>query len=189
MSIQPWPTLRSEDLGDFRIFHLRRDYKRSPRTGAEHDFFVLECPGWVNVVALTPDRQAILVEQYRHGTNTVELEVPGGVMDAADADPVATGVRELREETGYEGARARVIGHVAANPAIQDNLCHVVLIEDCERRHPCEWDRSEDLATRLVPVAELPALVAAGRIRHSLVVAALYHFALHPAGAAAATRA
>lgn len=182
MAVAPWPTLRTEDLGDFRIFHLRRDFKRSPRTGAEHDFFVLECPGWVNVVALTPDRQAILVEQYRHGTNTLELEVPGGVMDPADASPVATAVRELREETGYEGARVRLLASVAANPAIQDNLCHVVLIEDCVCRHPLELDQGEDLVTRLVPAEELPALVAVGRIRHSLVVAALHHFALYQAG-------
>ncbi|MBI3876412.1 MAG: NUDIX hydrolase [Verrucomicrobia bacterium] len=95
--IRPWPTSRTEPLGDFRIFKVRRDLKRSPRTDAEHDFFVLECPGWVNVIALTPDDQLVLVEQFRHGVNTVELEIPGGVMDAEDRDPVATAVRELRE--------------------------------------------------------------------------------------------
>jgi hypothetical protein len=34
------------------------------------------------------------------------------------------------------------------------------------------------LATRLVPVAEIPKLVADEKIGHSLVVVALYHFDL-----------
>lgn len=178
MSVEPWPTIRSEDLGEFRIFHLRRDFKRSPRTGREHDFFVLECPGWVNVIALTPDRRIILVEQRRHGTESLELEIPGGVMDPHDDSPVATAVRELREETGYEGAQARLLNSMAANPAIQNNLCHAVLIEGCEPRHPTDLDLGEDLVTRVVPLAEIPSLVGGGRIRHSLVLASLYYFEL-----------
>lgn len=111
--LEPWPLLRSEPLGDFRVFRLRRDWRRSPRTGREHDFFVMDAPDWVNVLALTPAGDVVLVEQFRHGTATLDLEVPGGVMDREDADPVATGVRELREETGYEGENARLLGSIA----------------------------------------------------------------------------
>jgi ADP-ribose pyrophosphatase len=81
--------------------------KISPRTGKEHDFYVLDSVNWVNVIAITPDQQLVMVEQYRHGSNTVELEIPGGMMDAGETDPVATAVRELREETGYAGENAR----------------------------------------------------------------------------------
>ncbi|MCP5520752.1 MAG: NUDIX hydrolase [Verrucomicrobiales bacterium] len=178
MSVAPWPTIRSEDLGGFRIFHLRRDFKRSPRTGQEHDFFVLECPGWVNVIALTPDRRIILVEQRRHGTESLELEIPGGVMDPRDEGPIATAVRELREETGYEGRNARLLNSMAANPAIQNNLCHAILIEDCELRHPTDLDSGEDLVTQVRSLDEIPSLVHEGRIRHSLVLASLYYFEL-----------
>jgi hypothetical protein len=59
------------------------------------------------------------------------------------------------------------------------NTCYTVLIENCERRHAVQLDHGEDLATRLVPAGELPALVAAGRLPHSLVVAAIYDFELH----------
>jgi 8-oxo-dGTP pyrophosphatase MutT (NUDIX family) len=100
--IKPWEKISSKPLGDFRIFSLRSDRKISPRTGKEHDVFVIDSVNWVNVIAVTPDRQLVLVEQYRHGSNTVELEIPGGLMDKADASPEATGRRELREETGYE---------------------------------------------------------------------------------------
>ncbi|CAG1772951.1 partial ADP-ribose pyrophosphatase, partial [uncultured bacterium] len=116
--IAPWPSISEAQVTDCRIFKVRRVVRRSPRTGAEHDFFVLDAPDWVNVIALTPDRELVMVEQYRHGTQSVDLEIPGGVMDSHDVSPVATGVRELREETGYVGEAARLLGQVRPNPAI-----------------------------------------------------------------------
>jgi ADP-ribose pyrophosphatase len=176
--IKPWKKIGSQPVGDFRIFTIRSDLKISPRTGREHDFYVIDSVPWVNVIAVTPDQQLVMVEQYRHGSNTVELEIPGGMMDKGEADPVATAVRELREETGHVGERARVLATVFANPAIMSNSCYTVLVENCRCLHPVEFDHGEDLITRLVPVAEFPQLVAAEKIRHPLVVVALYHFDL-----------
>src|SRR6185369_14016878 len=125
----------------------------SPRTGKEHDFFVLESVNWVNVIAVTPDEQLVMVEQYRHGSNTVELEIPGGMMDEGDVSPEATGARELQEETGYAGGKARLIGEIFPNPAIMSNRCFTVLIENCRCLHEVQFDHGEDLATRLVPIS------------------------------------
>src|SRR6266700_2891517 len=171
--LEPWKKISSRQLGDFRIFTIRADRKISPRTQQEQDFFVIDSVNWVNVIALTPDKQLVMVEQYRHGSNTVELEIPGGMMDAAETSPEATGVRELREETGYEGGEPRLIGQIFPNPAIMSNVCFTVLIENCHCVHPVEFDHGEDLITRLIPVADIPKLVASGKIQHSLVVVAL----------------
>lgn len=180
--IQPWKTISSKLIGDFRIFKLRSDRKLSPRTGKEHDFFIFDSVNWVNVVAVTPDQQLVMVEQYRHGSNTVELEIPGGLMDPHETDPVATAVRELREETGYEGENARMLGRIHSNPAILSNTTYTVLIENCQLKHGVDFDSGEDLITHLVPVADIPKLVADEKIGHSLVVVALYHFDLWQRG-------
>jgi len=176
--IKPWQKISSTPIGNFRIFTMRSDKKVSPRTGKEHDFVILDSVNWVNVIALTPDQQMVLIEQYRHGSDTIELEIPGGMMDADDANPVAAGVRELREETGYEGEQSSVLGRVFPNPATQSNTCFTVLVENCRRVHPVQFDHGEDLITRLMPVDDLPRLVGEGKIKHTLVVAALYHFDL-----------
>ena len=93
--------------------------------------------------------------------------------------PEAGARRELREETGYEGAPAKLIGTIFPNPAIQSNRCHTVLVEAAELRHATEFDHGEDIAVRLVPLADIPGLIASGAIRHALVVVALTHFLLH----------
>jgi 8-oxo-dGTP pyrophosphatase MutT (NUDIX family) len=176
--IKPWQKTGSAPLGDFRIFKIRSDRKVSPRTGDPHEFYVLDSPNWVNVIAVTPDQHLVMVEQYRHGSETVELEIPGGMIDPHDASPEAAGERELREETGYVGGTARLLGRVFPNPAIMSNTCFTVLIENCQCLHPTDFDHGEDIITRLVPVADIPQLVAAGKIQHSLVLVALWYFEL-----------
>lgn len=180
--LKPWVKISSKPLGDFRVFTLRSDKKVSPRTSEEHDFYVIDSVNWVNIVAVTPDNQLVMIEQYRHGSDTIELEVPGGMMDSDDASPEKTALRELREETGYEGDSAQVIGKVFPNPAIQSNTCFIVLVKNCCCKHPTAFDHSEDIITRLVPVAEIPKLVAAGKIRHALVIVALYQYELWQRG-------
>ena len=188
-AIEPWKKVGSVPRGDFGIFTIRSDRRVSPRTGREHDFYVIECVDWVNVIALTPDQQVVMVEQYRHGTNTVELEIPGGMMDAHDASPEAAAMRELREETGYAGEKARIIGQVYPNPAIMSNTCFTVMVENCRCEHPVEFDHGEDLLTRLVPEQDVTPLLASGKIRHSLVAVALFHFDLLRRGLAAKAQA
>lgn len=180
--IKPWQRVGSKPVGDFRIFTIRSDRRISPRTEHEHDFYIIDCANWVNVLAVTPHHEMVMIEQYRHGSDTVELEIPGGMIDTGDASPISAGIRELREETGYAGDNARIIGEVFPNPAIMSNTCFTILIENCRPVHEVELDHGEDLVTRLLPVGELPALVAAGKIRHSLVVVALFYFDLWQRG-------
>ena len=175
-----WPVKSSRPSGRFPIFSLRTDTKTSPRTGVDQDFYVIECSDWVNVIALTPDRRMITVRQYRHGTETIELEVPGGAIDAQeDNSPLEAGIRELREETGYEGRRARIIGGVYPNPAIMNNTCWTVLVEDCERKHPLSLDQGEDIATELISLDEIRQAVIEGRICHALIIVALRFFEIY----------
>jgi 8-oxo-dGTP pyrophosphatase MutT (NUDIX family) len=176
--LKPWEKVSSRQLGDYRIFRLRTDRIISPRTQEQHDFFVIDSVNWVNVVAITSDQQLVMIEQYRHGSGTVELEIPGGMIDPGDGSPDRAAVRELREETGYAGENPRIIGEIFPNPAIMSNTCFTVLVENCRCVHPVEFDHSEDLITRLVPIRAIPDLIASGKIKHSLVVVGLYFFDL-----------
>jgi ADP-ribose pyrophosphatase len=174
MSVHPWKKTGTKKLADYRVYGVRSDTKVSPRTGESHDFYIIEAVNWVNVIPITTDGKIVMVEQYRHGSDTIELEIPGGMMDEGETDPVATGVRELREETGYEGKNARLIGQTYPNPAIMNNVCYTVLVEQCVCKHPLKFDETEDIHVVLIDPSEIPHLIQSNRIGHSLVVVAFY---------------
>lgn len=180
--LAPWPLLESKVVGDFNIFTLKSNRKRSPRTGVEATYYALDTADWVNVVALTPEEEVVMVEQFRHATDTIELELPGGMMDKGETDPVAAACRELREETGYEGENPRQIGCCFPNPAILTNRAHTILVERAVSKHELEWDSGEDIRIRLVPISQVRTLVAEGKIRHSIIVTALYYYDLWKRG-------
>ena len=177
MAIEKWPTVRTRDLGDFRIFKLREDTCTSPRTGRDHDLVVIDAPDWVNVIALTPAGGVVLIRQYRFGTRIVALELPGGVIDPGEA-PADAAVRELHEETGYVSERWTALGSIEPNPAIQNNRCHTFLAEGCRLAGPAAQTDSEDIGVEERPLAEVPALIGDGSITHALVVVAFHKLAL-----------
>ena len=60
-----WPVVTEKALNDYRVFRTRSEIARSPRTGEEHEFFIIEGGDWVNVIPITPNDEGILIEQYR----------------------------------------------------------------------------------------------------------------------------
>jgi 8-oxo-dGTP pyrophosphatase MutT (NUDIX family) len=154
------------------VFELQSVSYRHPVRGTEKDFVVVRAPDWVNVIALTAAGEIVLVRQFRFGIDGFSLEIPGGVMEAGE-EPVAAGLRELREETGFTGARARLLGSTPPESAIQSNRCHFVLVEDAVRSEALEWDPDEEMEITALPAAEVLALARAGGITHALVLNAL----------------
>jgi 8-oxo-dGTP pyrophosphatase MutT (NUDIX family) len=171
----PWETLSSEIVADARIFRVRRKHCRHPRRDCPADFFVIDSSDWVNVVAVTTAGEIVLVTQYRFGVEAHSLEVPGGVMEKGE-DAITAARRELEEETGFAGGEARVLAVVHPNPAIQDNRCHLVLIEGVRLDAKRAWDEHEELATTILPAEEVFALARNGGITHALVLNALFFF-------------
>ena len=169
-----WRTTETKLLVKTPIFSVRQDRKerRSDVTGS-HDFYLLDFVDWVNVVPVTGAGEIVLIELYRHGTDELSLELPGGMIDPEDPSPAVAGARELREETGYEADRLVPLGVVHPNPAIQANRCHTFLAENARIVSAPEPDETEDIRVVLHRVEEIPRLLQEGRITHALVVAGL----------------
>ena len=170
-----WERRGERVIASTRIFEVRGVEFHHPVRKVDREFSVIAAPDWCNVIALTADGRLVLVRQFRYGTNEFSLEIPGGVIDLGE-DPVAAGVRELREETGFVGGSARLLASVHANPAMLNNRCHFVFGDGAVRSAELEWDRDEEIEVSTAPVEQVLAWARSGKITHSLVVAGLMHF-------------
>lgn len=177
--IEPWLRVATVLKGDYEIFRVRRDVRRSPRTGQEHPFHLIEAPDWVNIVPVTREGRLVMVEQYRHGTDRITLEIPGGVMDASDDSPHAAARREMIEETGFDSDQIEYLGVVAPNPAVQTNQCYSFLARNVREVELQTLDHAEDIIVRLIDRDDVPGLIEDGLISHALVVAAFYLLERH----------
>ncbi len=180
--IKPWSKIRTRSATSYRVFSVRTDIIRSPRTGLEHDFYIIESNDWVNIIPLTADHRVVMVRQYRHGSNQVTLEIPGGLVDEGDT-PEEAASRELFEETGYKAEEWIKVGEVNPNPAIFNNRCHTFVARKVKKISDPHPDQTEDIEVALIPLAEIPEMIRNGTIDHAIVIAAFAHYFLrYPEG-------
>jgi 8-oxo-dGTP pyrophosphatase MutT (NUDIX family) len=135
----------------------------------------LESNDWINVIPLTPQKEVVMIYQYRHGIRDNTLEIPGGILEERDS-PEAAARRELYEETGYKETEMLLLGSVHTNPAFLNNRCFTYLAKDVSLAGEQELDDKEDIEVVLKPLSDIPRLIREGKITHSLVLAAFYRF-------------
>lgn len=176
--LQDWELISTHKDNSYRIFQLRIDKAKSPRTCRIHEFYILESTDWVNVIPLTTDNQVVMIRQYRHGIRDFTLEIPGGLVEKEDS-PETAAQRELVEETGYRGEKIHFVGYAHPNPAIQNNTCYTYLIKDVEKSGDQVLDEKEDIETVLYPLKKIPDLIKNLYITHSLVQSAFFQYMLH----------
>lgn len=169
-----WETLSSEYLVRAPWAVLRKDVCRMPNGHIVPEYYVLEYPNWVNMVALTTDNQFILVKQYRHGVKRDVLEIPGGVIDPGEDAPTAA-VRELLEETGYRFDTVEEISTLFPNPATSTNITTTYLLTGGVRVQEQNLDDQEEIDVILVSPTELKQLLLGNQFGQALHTAALFY--------------
>lgn len=173
--IKPWREIRTEPVADCRIFRVERSVAVSPEDGAEHDYYRVLSNDWVHIVPVTAAEEIVMVRQFRHGSSTVVLEIPGGLVNPGE-DPAAAAVRECLEETGYAVGPPRRMGDINPNPAIHAHRLHSFCARDARPVAEVLNSATEVTEVELLPLAELETALREGRIDHSLVAATLWQF-------------
>jgi len=144
---------------DGHLLHVRVDDVRLP-SGRESVREIVEHPGSAVIVPVTADGHVLLIRQFRYLTGEYLLELPAGIVDPGE-DVIATGRRELIEETGHEAGSIRELATVYVSPGYTGERSTLLLAEGC-RPVAHEADQDEPIQLVRVPLAEVPALLDAG---------------------------
>jgi 8-oxo-dGTP pyrophosphatase MutT (NUDIX family) len=167
-----WQVLSDTALISQRWLEVREQRVRLANGHEIDRFHLIHGPNWAAVLCLTPDRQVVLVRQYRHGFGGPSLELPAGVLDAGES-PLDGARRELREESGFEAESLEPLLSIAPEPARNSTRAHFFFARGAVRVSELALDSSEDLEVLLVPVPELLELIDCGQIVHGAHIAAI----------------
>lgn len=173
--IEKWTTLASEYLFRRPWLTARRDKVQLPDGRIFDEFYILEYPTWVNIIAITDESKFVMVRQYRHGLQDVFLELCAGCAEAGEA-PIDAAKRELLEETGYAGGTWREFEVLSANPTANNNLSHTFIAEGVTLQSAQHLDPSEDISVELLTANQVFAELSAGNMKQALMVAPLWHY-------------
>ena len=137
--------------------------------------------GVVKLVAVTPESELVLVEQYRKPVDATVIELPAGLV-GDHGNPEETlfeaAHRELEEETGYAAEDLQLLMTSPSSAGMSDEAVSFVLATGLRRVGPGGGDASESIEVLRVPLDQagdwLAAQLAAGRLLDARIYAALY---------------
>lgn len=169
---------RSLHRGEFLELRRNRHWEYVQRVHAR---------GAAAMVATTATGEIVLVEQYRIPVQARTLELPAGLIgdspERAQESVEDSALRELLEETGYQGAHARLILCGPTVPGLSSEFTHLVRVTGLTRVHAGGGVDGEDITVHVVPLARVDAWLReqarAGLLIEPRLYAGLY-FARHP---------
>lgn len=177
--IEKWNLLESEYLIRRPWLTARRDRVKLPNGQINDEFYVLEYPDWVNVIAVTEEGEFIMIEQYRHGLGEVQMEICAGVVEKGEHHLDAA-KRELMEESGFGGGKWRLLTVLSGNPSTTNNLTYCYVAEGVKKISDQHLDRTEDVAVRILSRNDVENLLRKDVMKQSLMVAPLLRYLYMP---------
>ncbi len=173
-----WDIVKSEYLHRRPWLTVRQDTVRLPNGTVYDEYYVLEYPTWINVIALTPEGKFVMVKQYRHGLGIVATELCAGVAEKGE-QPIEAAKRELLEETGFGGGEWELQTVLCANPGSQNNLSYSFIARGVERIAEQHLDATEDIQVEILSEDEVWEMLVTDNLKQALMAAPLWkYFAL-----------
>ena len=189
--MKPWKLLETKYLVDAPWLKVAKEKCELPNGKVIDDFYTLWQPDWVLILARTATGRWVMTEQYRHGSQTIELEFPAGIINKGET-PEQAALRELQEECGYKldertlqmGLQTRderaliYLGSLPVNPDRHRGKFHIVFIDGVAKAGETHFDSTEDIESSELSDSELQQKIADGTFCHPLQIAGYYKWKL-----------
>ncbi len=177
-----WTSTKKTHLFSTRIMEIYNQASISPE-GNESNFVVVQAPDWVITVPILEAKYAnekysinedcfLMVSQWRHGSEEISIEFPGGVIEKGEVIEEAA-KRELLEETGFYANTITHLSSLNPNPAIFQNTLHIFAATDLKNTFKQNLDTDEYVGFRPVPIREVITNMGKKPYCHALMATAL----------------
>ena len=174
-----WQTHGDEILFANPYLEIHRPTISSPTRAERFTWTVCHRKSAVVIVPMTTDGKLLLVRQERVPIRATIWEFPAGqIDDLEEPDAIrATGLRELREEAGYDiepGGQVQNLGHFFPSCGFTDEHSHLLLVRHVVPHvHGQELDAHEAITEcRAFSIEELRGMIASGEVRDANTLAA-----------------
>ncbi len=177
-----WRTISREPVYKGPIFDIH-GVRRESSDGRSGLFIEVVAPLWATIVPWFRDSSGtpcfLMVRQYRHGSDSITIEFPAGMVDKGE-DPKEAAIRELREETGCVPQGEVVeLGSVSPNSAFMNNRVSFFFVEGVREVAGQSLDTHEQIDILRVPVQEVLDCMGTGVFDNGIMMMAQAFFLRH----------
>lgn len=113
----------------------------------------------VGILAITPEQEIILVEQFRIPVQRRVIEIPAGIVgdepEHLGESLAETARRELLEETGYRAATIEPLITTPTSAGMTSEFIHLFQAKDLTREHQGGGTEGEDIVVHHIPLTKL----------------------------------
>jgi ADP-ribose pyrophosphatase len=186
-----WEEEYREKESSFGIFEVYRVTRVSP-AGQRGNFVIVDAPDWVTIVPVLKDERGkecfLMVRQYRHGSRSVTLEFPAGVVEWQE-EPDDAARRELIEETGRTAGNVVFLGKASPNPSFMCNTTYTFFASGLGDADEQSLDELEEVELEIVPVEEVISQMGIEPYDNAIMMSALAYYLRWKSGTESKVRA
>lgn len=163
--IQKWTLLKEEDVSPSPWFPVLKHTVKLANGNIIDDYYYSPMGDVVQVLAITKNKEVVLVKQYKHGLGEVLIELPGG-MQQKNRTIIESALNELEEETGIKATAAQLIslGKISNNPTKLNQITYGFILFDAAFNSVQKLDSTEDIVILTKPAPEVLKMAIDGDI-------------------------
>jgi ADP-ribose pyrophosphatase len=165
-----WVLVNSKQVFSSKWLSLEKRTYKLPNGKIVTNYYHLDRPDYVLIVATDENNYLLLEHQYRRGVDDFVYELPAGWIKK-DETPIQAAKRELKEETGVIGTGNKTV-EVFAQPGFSSMKAYVCFLK--VRKHTDQkLDADEFIATKWVGQEVVTQMIHNGEIKDMGSLAAL----------------
>lgn len=161
-------SVSSQEVFDGKLIKVKVDEVALPN-GETARRELVEHPDGVGIVAVTENRDVLMVRQYRKAIEKAIYEIPAGKVNEGE-NHKDCGIRELEEETGFKAKNFKYLGFIYPSPGFMDEKTHIYLATDLYEGK-VNPDPDEYLDILKMPILELEEKILNNEISDAKTVA------------------